>query len=127
MVPVRSLVTSAIALVPANCGCGAELGRLAGQAVAGHVGLYFAGAGQAIPQLPALVARYGDGAAVAAADYDSVLAVAYHPAGLTVLLVFRNAVAEVLRNLPATFELASVLRELKLADASPSTSQPATS
>ena len=124
-VPVRSLVTSAIALVPANCGCGAELGRLAGQAVAAHVSLYFAGTGQAISQLPALVDRYGDGAAVAAADYDSVLTVAYRPAGLTVLLVFRDAMAEVRRDLRADFELAPTLRELKLAGASLSTSQPA--
>jgi hypothetical protein len=124
-VPVRSLVTAAIALVPANCGCDDELGRLAGQAVAAHVGLYFAGSGQEISQLPALVERYGDGAAVAATDYDGVLTVAYRPAGLTVLLVFSDAMAEVLRNLRADFELAPTLRELKLAGASLSSSQPA--
>lgn len=126
-VPVRSLVTSAIALVPANCGCDAELGRLAGQAVAAHVSLYFAGAGQVIPQLPALVARDGDGAAVATADYDSVLSVAYHPAGLTVLLVFKDATAKVIRGLTANFQLASTLRELRLAGTGLSTSQPAVS
>jgi hypothetical protein len=117
-VPVRSLVTSTIALVPANCDCTAELGRLAEQAVAAHVSLYFAGAGQVIPQLPALVALYGDGAAVAAADYDSVLSVKYRPAGLTVLLVFRDATARVLRTLPANFQLAPTLRELNLNGAS---------
>jgi hypothetical protein len=126
-VRVRSLVTSAIALVPANCGCGAELGRLAGQAVAAHVSLYFAGAGQVISQLPALVARYGDGAAVAAADYDGVLSVAYRPAGLTVLLVFRDASAEVLRSLPANSLLEPTLRELRLAGPSRSASQPTAS
>lgn len=111
-VPVRSLVTSAIALVPANCGCGPELERLAGQAVASHDRLYFAGAGQAITQLAALTARYGDGAAVATADYDSVLTTAYRPDGLTVLLVFADAIAEVVRNLPAGFRLTPTLREL---------------
>jgi hypothetical protein len=120
-VPVRSLVTSTIALVPANCGCGAELGRLAGQAVAAHVGLYFVGAGQVISQLPVLTARFGDGAAVAAADYDNVLSTAYRPEGLTVLVVFKDATAEVLRDLPADFQLAPTLRELKLAGASLST------
>jgi hypothetical protein len=123
-VPVRSLVTSAIALVPANCGCGAALGRLAGQAVGAHVGLYFAGRGAAISQLPALVARYGDGAAVAAADYDDVLSARYHPAGLTVVLVFHDATAEALPGLPANFQLAPDLRELRLAGSSLSTSQP---
>ena len=122
-VPVRSLVISAIALVPADCGCGAELGRLAEQAVAAHVGLYFAGAGPVIPQLPGLVTRYGDEAAVAVADYDSVLSSAYRPAGLTVLLVFRDATAEVFRSLPAAFQLAPVLHELRLAGASLSSSQ----
>jgi len=119
-VPVRSLVTSAIALVPANCDCGAELGRLGGQAVAAHVSLYFAGAGQVIPQLPALVNRYGDGAAVAAADNDDVLTAAYRPAGLTVLLVFKDATAEVLRTLPANSQLALALRELRQPGPSPS-------
>jgi hypothetical protein len=126
-VQVRSLVTATIALVPANCGCGAELGRLAGQTVAAHVSLYIAATGQEISQLPALVDRYGDGAAAAAADYDNVLTAAYRPAGLTVLLVFRDAMAEVLRSLPARFELAPKLRELKLAGASLSASQAAVS
>ncbi len=126
-VRVRSLVTSTIALVPENCDCGAALGRLAVQAVGAHVNLYFAGTGPVIPQLPALVARYGDGAAVATADSNSVLSAAYRPAGLTVLLVFRDATAEVLRRLPANFQLSPSLHELKLAGASLSASQSAVS
>lgn len=113
-VPVRSLVTSAIAILPADCGCGPALGRLAAQAVAARVRLYFSGTGAAIPQLPALAARYGDGAAVAAADQDGVLSGAYHPAGLTVLLVFRDATAKVVRSLSGNFQLTSALSELKL-------------
>ncbi len=124
---VRSLVTSAIALVPPDCGCGTALRRLAGQTVAAHVKLYFAGAGRAIAQLAALTAAYGDGAAVAAADDDSVLAAAYHPVHLTVLLVFKDATAEVQRNLAGDFQLASTLSELKLAGASLSASKPAVS
>ena len=123
-VPVRSLVSSAIALVPVACDCGTELQRLAGQAVAAHVKLYFAGSGAAIAQLDTLAAHYGDGAAVAASDYDSVLTAEYRPDGLTVLLVFKNAAAEVVRNLPADFQLTPTLRELGQARASLSTSQP---
>jgi hypothetical protein len=126
-VPVRSLVTSTIALVPENCGCGAALGRLAGQAVGAHVNLYFAGTGQEIPQLRALADRYGDGAAVPTADSNSVLSDTYRPTGLTVLLVFRDATVEVLRGLSATFQLSPSLRELKLAGASLSASQSAAS
>jgi hypothetical protein len=122
-VPLRSLVTAAIAIVPVNCGCGTELARLAGQAASADVGLYFAGDGQAIQQLPALVAHYGDGVAAAAADYDGVLDIAYHPAGLTVLLVFKDATAEVFEGLQADFELEPTLRELKLSGAGLSTSQ----
>jgi len=123
-VQVRSLVTSAIALVPADCACGTELQRLAGQAVGAHVGLYFAGAGPAITQLDSLAARYGDGAAVATADNDSVLTSAYRPNGLTVLLVFRDATAEVVRNLQPDFQLTPTLRELGKAGASLASGQP---
>ena len=126
-VALRSLVSSTIALVPANCGCGAALGRLAGQAAGTHVSVYFAGTGQEVAQLPSLVTRYGDGAAVAAADYGGVLSARYRPDGLTVLLVFRDATAEVLRNLPASFQLTPMLRELNLAGASLSAGDPATS
>jgi hypothetical protein len=111
-VPVRSLVTSAIALVPPNCDCGAQLQRLATQAVAADVKLYFAGSGAEIPQLGALATRDGDGAAVAAADYDAVLTSAYQPSGLTVLLVYRDATADVKRGLTANFDLTAPLRQL---------------
>jgi hypothetical protein len=117
-VPVRSLVSSVIALVPASCGCGPALQRLAGQAVDARVSLYFAAGGQAIAQLATLTARYGDRTAVAVVDYDSVLTDAYRPAGLTVLLVFKDASAVVLRNLSADFQLAPELRELGQARAS---------
>jgi hypothetical protein len=122
-VPLRSLVTSAIAIVPVNCGCGTELARLAGQAVSADVRLYFAGDGQAIQQLPALVAHYGDGVAIAAADYDGVLSTAYHPTGLTVLLIFKDATVEVLSGLQPDFQLVPNLRELRLSGTSLSTIQ----
>ncbi|HET9082670.1 MAG TPA: hypothetical protein VFO01_19415 [Trebonia sp.] len=118
-VPLRSLAPSAIAVIPANCGCGTALDRLATQAVAARTSLYFAGTGAAVAQLPALTARYGDGAAVAAADENGVLGSTYDPAGLTVLLVFKDATAEVDRNLSGNFQLSTVLRELKLAGTSP--------
>jgi hypothetical protein len=122
-VAVRTLVTSAIALIPANCDCGGQLSRLAGQAVAAHVGLYFAGAGQAIGQLPALAARYGDGAAVTVADDNSALTAAYRPRGLTVLLVFKDARVKVVASPGDSFQLTAVMRGLSR----PSAGQTATS
>jgi hypothetical protein len=110
--PVRSLVTSAIALVPVGCGCGAQLERLASQAVAAQVRVYFAATGSEIPQLGTLTSRYGDHAAVAAADYEAVLTSAYRPAGLTVLLVYPDATAAVERGLKPDFDLTASLRQL---------------
>jgi hypothetical protein len=113
-VQARSLVSAAIALVPANCGCGQALRRLANQAIAAGAGLYFVATGAAIQQLPT-IASYGGGAAGAAADTAGVFANAYQPDGLTVLLVFHDATAVVLRNLSANFQLGATLSDLKLA------------
>ena len=112
-VPARSLVSSALVLIPAGCGCGPALRRLAGQAVAAHAGLYFVASGAAMPQLAGLTARYGGNAAAAVYDTGNVLGLAYHPAGLTVLLVFSDATALVRANLPAGFQLTAALRALQ--------------
>jgi hypothetical protein len=111
-VPVRSLVSSAIALIPAGCGCGLALRRLASQAVAAHVHLYFVASGTAMAQLAGLTEQYGGGTAAAVYDTGSLLDGAYHPAGLTVLLVYSDATARVQANLPADFQLTSALRGL---------------
>jgi hypothetical protein len=113
-VPVQSLKSSAIALVPANCGCGPELKRLADQARAAGVNVYFAGSGGAIPQLPGLASRYGEGVATEADDTADVLGAAYRPSGLTVLLVFKDAtVYAPHRILSADFKLGPELKKLK--------------
>jgi hypothetical protein len=122
-VPVRSLTSSVIALIPANCDCGLGLQRLAGQAVDAHAKLYFAAGGQALAQLAGLTDRYGRGTAVAVADSDNVLNAKYRPSGLTVLLVFKDATAEVLRNLTADFQYTPVMRELGQARASAGAAQ----
>jgi hypothetical protein len=115
--PVRSLVSSVLALVPAGCDCGEQLDRLAGQTVAADVPLYFVGAGATSQQLAAETSQHGDNHAVAADDADGVLANAYRPDGLTVLLVYSDAKAEVRRNLGSTFQLEPVLSGLKSASA----------
>jgi len=110
-VPVRNLVSSALALIPAGCDCGPAL-RLADQATEAQVSLYFVASGSAVPQLASLTAQYGEGAALAVYDADNLLGAEYHPVGLTVLLVYSDATALVRANLPAGFELTSALREL---------------
>jgi hypothetical protein len=111
--PLRSLVSSAIALVPAGCGCGPALRRLASQAAAAHVSLYFAGSGSVTSELADLTAEYGGGAAVAVYDRTNLLAGTYHPAGLTVLLVYHDATAQVRRDLPPDFQLSPALHGLR--------------
>jgi hypothetical protein len=121
---VRSLVSSAIVLVPDDCGCGLSLTRLTGQAYAAGARVYFVGAGVPSAQLIEEAVKYGGGHAVAADDADGVLTGAYHPAGLTVLLVFSDATAEVRKNLSGNFQLGLTPGELNSpgakADAKPS-------
>jgi hypothetical protein len=116
---VRSLISSAIALVPRDCACGTALLRLANQAKAADVDLYFVATGAAIPQLPVLTARYGGRKAEAAFDPDGVFTTAYRPVGLTVLLVFSDATAEVHRDLKANFQFTTPLSTLTRAGSSP--------
>ena len=110
--PVRNLVSSALALIPAGCDCGPALASLADQATAAQVSLYFVASGSAMPQLADLTAQYGEGAALSAYDTDNLLGAAYHPAALTVLLVYSDATAQVRTSLPADFQLTSTLHEL---------------
>jgi hypothetical protein len=112
--PVRSLVSSAIALVPADCDCGAALRRLASQTAAAHVDLYFAASGSGIAGLNDLAARYGGGTAVTVYDRANVLGATYRPTGLTVLLVYHDATAQVRRDLPPDFQLSGALGSLRL-------------
>jgi hypothetical protein len=112
---VRSLAGSVLALVPAGCDCGEQLDRLAGQAAAADVPLYFVGTGATSQQLAAETTQDGDHHAVAADDADGVLANAYRPAGLTVLLVYSDAKAEVDRDLAPAFQLGPQLSGLKAA------------
>jgi len=114
-VAVNTLTSSAIALVPADCDCGQALGSLASQAKkAGVSRLYFAASGSAMAQLAGLTSRYGGGVAMAVYDTKHVLDAAYHPDGLTVLLVYSDGTAEVRSNLPSGFELGPDLSQLAL-------------
>jgi hypothetical protein len=112
--PVRGMTSAVLALVPGGCGCAPALRRLASQAVNARVGLYFVGEGPTIPRLPALTAQDGDGAAVAVSDNKNVLGSVYRPAGLTVLLVYSDATAQVRRDLGSDFQLGPMMHALSL-------------
>jgi hypothetical protein len=105
--PVRGLRSAALALVPPDCGCDQALQMLAQDSRAASADLYFVGEGRAIPQIPALTARDGGGAARAAADPGNVLAAAYRPSGLTVVLVYSDGTSQVSRGISVTFPVSS--------------------
>jgi hypothetical protein len=112
--PVRDLVSSVLALIPANCSCGTSLRRLAGQASAARAAVYFVGEGAASTQVQSLLATYGDGSAIAAYDTSGVLDHRYRPDGLTLLMVYADATAQVERDLTPDFQFGSVLDRLVL-------------
>ena len=85
---------------------------MADQARAAGARVYFVGSGVPSAQLMAETVEYGGPHAVAADDADGVLTDAYHPAGLTVLLVFSDATAEVRKNLAGNFQLGLTPGEL---------------
>ncbi len=119
--PVRSLVRSVVALVPADCACAQQWNRLEGQAVAADVPLYFVATAATDQRRAAEADRYVYGRAVAADDAYGVLSNAYRPDGLVVLLVYGDAKAEVDRNLGSNFQLEPSLNELKSASANTNT------
>lgn len=110
--PLRSLVKSVLALVPAACGssCDALLQQLVSQAKAARVAVYFVGTDSA--QVTRLTTRDGASTATAVYDQAGVLGTAYRPAGLTVVLVHSDAAASVKRNLPTGFQLEAQFRQL---------------
>jgi hypothetical protein len=114
VVPARSLTSSVIALVPAACGCDQALKHLATQAFAAKVDLYFVATGAAIPQLATLTARDGGRTVRPADDTGGVFSAEYRPDGLTVLLVFSDATAEVRRNVSADFQLGTTRADLMM-------------
>ena len=118
-VPVQSLVSSVLALVPVHCDCNQQLNRLAVQAKAAQVPLYFVGTGMTADQLAAETTQYGDSHAVAADDADGVLGNAYGRVGFVVLLVSSHAKAEVHKNPGPGVQWRPLLLQLRLAGAKP--------
>jgi hypothetical protein len=119
--PARSIAGAVVALVPADCNCEQQWNRLEGQAVAAGIPVYFVGLGATRQQVAAEGILYIYGGAQVVDDADDVLANAYRPNGLTVLLVDDDGKAEVRRDLGSTFQLEPALSGLKSASAKNST------
>jgi hypothetical protein len=110
---LSSLASTVLALVPAGCQCSAALRQLRRQATAAGVNLYMVGTGRDLAQVRRLAARGGGPAAKVADDPHQVLAAAYHPHGLTAVLVRADgSVGPVARDLAHASRLAGQIRAL---------------
>lgn len=112
-VPLRSLMPSVLALVPAGCGCRSALRQLRRQAAAARVTVYLVGTSGNMSQVGRLAARAGQPADQVAIDTDMALTTAYRPRGLTAVLVSADgAVGPVRRDLRPASKLTRQLRSL---------------
>ncbi len=112
--PVRGLVRAVLVLVPRNCRCQQAVQQITSQAArAGVRRVYFVGTADRMTDVIQLTRTAGLGTAVAVKDAANVLGAAYHPAGLTIVLVQADATTSVQRHLVAgRFQLEDQLRQL---------------
>jgi hypothetical protein len=112
--PVRlgQLRPSALALVPARCGCETVARELAAQASQARVQLYFVTAGSTLAQVRALAWQRGMAASHLIQDTNAALRRVYQPAGLTVVLVYRDGSVRLRHNLRPGIRLEGSLRAL---------------
>jgi hypothetical protein len=118
LIPLRSLMPAALALIPAGCRCATALQQLSAQAAAAGVLIYLVGTGGWMTEVKALTGSGKDSGHVIY-DAGDVLGSAYHRTGLTAVLVYADgSVSKVLRNLGPGVQLSSSLRALA-SDGSP--------
>jgi hypothetical protein len=115
-VPLRTVSSAALAIVPANCDCARAVGQLLAQAETAGVIVYLVGPrGSTVADLDRLVtpaARKAKSTRLAT-DYQNVLTSAYRPAGLTVLLVDSHGLVTVASGLGPNFMLTKQLQKLR--------------
>jgi len=111
---VRGLVRAVLVLVPRGCRCQQAVQQVTTQAArAGVRRVYFVGTADRMTDVTQLTRTAGLGTAVAVKDATNVLGAAYHPAGLTIVLVQADATTSVRRHLVAgQFQLEDQLRKL---------------
>jgi hypothetical protein len=121
LVPVRTLTPSVMVLIPPSCpvppgsDCGAILARLARQAAATGVDVYFvsyAGNSGGLAALATLTARYGAGVAQTVYDIRGLLFADFRPHLVTALLVRADASVDVRRTFSPWFDLTPALSAL---------------
>ncbi|MGD0686592.1 MAG: hypothetical protein ABSA03_15950 [Streptosporangiaceae bacterium] len=102
------MIPSVLALVPSGCQCSAALRQIGRQAAAARVSLYLVSVGGDARQVRRLAARAGQPRTHVADDTSRALASAYHPRGLTAVLVSADgAVTAAVRDLGRGSRLAA--------------------
>ena len=112
-VALRGLAGTALAIVPANCGCAPVVGRLLAQAMLAGITVYLVGRKGSLTELSSMAPASAKGTAVVAIDADNALQATYRPSGLTVLLVDSHRGVTVTSNLQPDFQIVRKLRALK--------------
>ncbi len=87
---LRGFHPSVLAIVPAGCRCAPAARRLSTQANAAGVMLYFVATGPAVAQARTLARHAGLGDDRVVTDTQDAMGTAYHPVGLTAVLVYRD-------------------------------------
>jgi hypothetical protein len=112
-VDLRGLRTAVLALVPAGCHCAAAARQVSIQASAANVAVYLVAVGGSLDQVKTIARQHRNATTHVASDTYGALSGAYHPSGLTVVLVDHvGAVRSVQRNLPPDAQLGDSLRAL---------------
>jgi hypothetical protein len=115
-VPLRTVISAALAIVPANCDCKSAVGQLLEQAQVAGVIVYLVGPrGSKVADLDRLVTPAARRAksTLLATDYQNVLTSAFRTVGLTVLLVDYRGLVTVASGLGRNVMLTTQLRKLR--------------
>jgi hypothetical protein len=114
-VPLSSVRPAVLALVPAGCHCAAAAREVSRQAGEAGVAVYLIAVDRrSVSQVKAMAPALGKTATIkVASDTHGALTGAYHPSGLTVVLVDQiGSVRRVQKNLGPTVQLSDSLRML---------------
>jgi hypothetical protein len=116
-VNLRSLRGTALAIIPASCGCTRAVARLLAQATTSGITIYLVGRRGSLAALKRLAPASARGSAKLAIDPDNALNLTYQPSGqpsgLMILLVDSRGSVDVYSSLPRKFDIAARLRLLK--------------
>ncbi len=112
-VELSTVRTAVLALVPAGCHCATAAKQVSMQASAANVTVYLIAVGDSLSQVKAMARSHQPATILVASDTHGTLSGAYHPSGLTVLLVDQvGSVRSVQRNLSPSVQLGDSLGAL---------------